>query len=983
MLHVAIPSRFRAFFVLVAACGGDPPKKPSVKEKQTVEILAFQVEPTQLPRDGGRVTLTWKTRNAKAAAIEAEGVRIAQAEPVEEGSLEWEIERTTRFRLIATGEGGTVSRDVVVEVDEVVLPRPPEIGEFFAEPSVVGEGGGTVRLHWRDVRRADALRVEREGGESFHLDSSSSEGSVEVEVDARTTFVLVAENPGGVARKKCTVDVVPLPAITSFRARPARVGAAEPFTLIWRTENAVRVFLETEQGPVPGVEEGMVDHDLAGVRIAADTDFVLRAFNAAGDFVEATLAVPVGAPVIESVRVWPPFVAPGGSAALEWKVLGGTSLRVLDAGGKEVCTVAEVEAIEEGSCEVAAPSEGEHVFRVRVENGAGAAEAEVALLAGVGPYVVSLTANPDRLTVGESVEIPWVVLDDPSGSPTTLTLSDGTNEFDLSDKDPNADSITLVLSEKGTQTFTLTASSAGSRQRSVEVQVGGVPSVVLLASAPLYDGSQPVALLWNSQNADGGLVLYEVRPDGQQAALFEVPEDQRESGSIEVEPERDTTHVLVADNGTNRTARAEVRVMIGPPLVVSFEADPEEIDLGDESFVIAVTEFQVVLWEDGAFAFRYGPSLATDELGTAVMNGYGAVVGYQSPGAEHWLNFHVGSEGPVEGGLTGRSWIFEPPSSLPPSGTHTFRPERSSTITLRATSAKGETVATVDVVVNPPAKVTATANPTSVSIGEPVNLSWSTTARLPGTPTVYLPMREVLSPFVDISTHPDAVQLVEPLVIDAVVWLPFAGGFQFPWGGELHSGVGVSVSGYLTFVTTVRSFYRNRSFPFGVPVAIAPFWDTLFTGPSGGVFALALEDGTHIIQWSGMSCLAGSFGDSVYDLNFQVALLPDGSFEFRYGTMAPPVLTSHPDCIGGDCALEAQGARATIGYQSADWRHGYNLHRGTGAPFPGGLEHRSFRMDGGLSGSLYLYPEETITYAVCAELAGYTDCEAIEVQVTP
>jgi len=39
------------------------------------------------------------------------------------------------------------------------------------------------------------------------------------------------------------------------------------------------------------------------------------------------------------------------------------------------------------------------------------------------------------------------------------------------------------------------------------------------------------------------------------------------------------------------------------------------------SFVIAVTEFQVVLWEDGAFAFRYGPSLATDELGTAVMNG--------------------------------------------------------------------------------------------------------------------------------------------------------------------------------------------------------------------------------------------------------------------------------------------------------------------------------------------------------------------------
>src|SRR5690606_41484681 len=110
-------------------------------------------------------------------------------------------------------------------------------------------------------------------------------------------------------------------------------------------------------------------------------------------------------------------------------------------------------------------------------------------------------------------------------------------------------------------------------------------------------------------------------------------------------------------------------------------------------------------------------------------------------------------------GRSGRSCSSAPPTSAPPSGAQAGRPERSSAVAVRATSAKGETVATVDVVGNPPAKVTATANPTSVSIGEPVNSSWSTTARLPGTPTVYLPMREVLSPFVDISTHPDAVQI--------------------------------------------------------------------------------------------------------------------------------------------------------------------------------------------------------------------------------
>jgi len=205
-----------AVLVLVAACGGGPKDKPPVEEKKKVEIVSFQADPANLPEGGGTVTLTWKIRDGRAASIEADGETIAPAEPVEEGSLDWEIHKTTRFRLIATGEKGYDAREIRVEVEEPITPRPPVIGDFLAEPAVLSEPGGTVRLRWTGVRHAQSLRIERERGSPMDVDASGEEGSAEVIVEAPTTFTLVAENPGGEARKTVSVGVVPLPVVVSF-----------------------------------------------------------------------------------------------------------------------------------------------------------------------------------------------------------------------------------------------------------------------------------------------------------------------------------------------------------------------------------------------------------------------------------------------------------------------------------------------------------------------------------------------------------------------------------------------------------------------------------------------------------------------------------------------------------------------------------------------------------------------------------------------
>lgn len=428
----------------------------------------------------------------------------------------------------------------------------------------------------------------------------------------------------------------------------------EPFVLGWRTEGATRIELFTEAGPVPSASETMLAGELSDLRIAEDTEFVLRAHDGLGGYVEERLTVSVEAPEIEALEFAPAFVAPGGTVELSWAVLG-----------------------------------------------------------------------------------------DPQGAEVSLSLTDGEGgEYDLSGKSVVEDRLTLTLERPGIHSFTLKAwSEIGEDERTAEVVVDDTPSVTLTASTAEYDGR------------------------------------------------------------------------------------------------------------------------------------------------------------------------------------------------------------------------------------EPVTLSWTVTPNVEWTPTVYLPMREVDSPFVDISTRPNVVDLFEAGADDSITWFSFAEGFLFPWGGELHSGVAVSSDGFLSFDPAAWPYHWNGPLPDRVrgEVHLAPFWDDIRAPGGGRILAAVLEDGSHVIQWSKMDRYSRGA-----DLNFQVVLFPDGAIEYRYGTMAP-------GCID---ELEANGSSATIGYQNPSGSVWYVLHYGADAvAFPGGLENRSFRMDAGVAGSVTLHPTATGVYPVCAEVAGYRTCEVLEVGV--
>ncbi|HWV39029.1 MAG TPA: hypothetical protein VN033_11225 [Vulgatibacter sp.] len=294
------------------------------------------------------------------------------------------------------------------------------------------------------------------------------------------------------------------------------------------------------------------------------------------------------------------------------------------------------------------------------------------------------------------------------------------------------------------------------------------------------------------------------------------------------------------------------------------------------------------------------------------------------------------------------------------------------------------------------ATLALTPSATNVRPGVPVSIAWATTSPGGGPVTVEVPFLEMVedatgaAPFEDIRLLPDAVTLFGGGTDTGISHHVFAGGFTFPFGGRTHSSIRVSPDGYLSFDAALSNVVAsNEPFPAAHGthrrVHLAPFWDDLHTRSNGRVHA-AKVGADYVIQWSKMSPTAGSSDVDEWDLNFQVVLHPDGTFEYRYGTMVPRS-TPSSDCFPDTCENEANASSATIGYQDTTGTAGYTLHFGGTSnadgnhAFAGGLANRTFRYDlPSANGSTTFFPRASGDYTVCVNQRRYRICETIHVK---
>ncbi|HWV38406.1 MAG TPA: hypothetical protein VN033_08005 [Vulgatibacter sp.] len=187
----------------------------------------------------------------------------------------------------------------------------------------------------------------------------------------------------------------------------------------------------------------------------------------------------------------------------------------------------------------------------------------------------------------------------------------------------------------------------------------------------------------------------------------------------------------------------------------------------------------------------------------------------------------------------------------------------------------------------------------------------------------------------------------------------FPNGFAFPFDGVVHTEAKLFHNGFIGFDLNFTGInYTNHSIPSpSVSYAhLIPFWDDI-TPVTNDIY---YDTGTDarwqymVVQWTHFS---GAYQDD--DMNFQVIMWDDGSFDFRYGTTRSDV--------GTDKAL---GDSATIGYQNLSGTEGHLISFDAIVPT---LENSGYSFGTPQllpSGSVVVQPAATRTYTLTAHGPG-------------
>jgi len=330
--------------------------------------------------------------------------------------------------------------------------------------------------------------------------------------------------------------------------------------------------------------------------------------------------------------------------------------------------------------------------------------------------------------------------------------------------------------------------------------------------------------------------------------------------------------------------------------------------------------------------------------------------------------------------LTGKSLVTD---SL------VLHPQVPTTYLLTIESAEGRSTSATRVVqVRTAFANSITATATQLLPGQETTIGWSTagTEQVTVTDGPLAPPVEVTTakPFIDLEARGTATELTSlvptsPTSSERTGTVALQLPFDFPYFGEFHSELRVVVSGYISFDMNHVTGTTAAEFPSPTKkeAHISPFMSQLTLKPSGAanrigkIFWEHIDDGVEdyvVIQWSHIQYISAARNPS--DLNFQVVLYRDGSFDLRYGPNTGPTTST-------------DGTWASIGYQDPTGTQGYYFSAYNVA-VPDGLVSRSFHFvpHAPANGSMTVSPDESKTYSVCVTGAGgYSECQSKRVVV--
>lgn len=291
----------------------------AISAKKAPKINSFTANEMNISL-GDTVILTWDVEDA--TSIEILGLEKEQEESLEaKGSLEAWPMATTTYVLIATGEGGTSSTSLTVNVDvagDVSL-------EYFNASDIAVVIGDTVELSWKtsNAKEVSIIGLEKTQEEGLPLC-----GSIETWPMETTTYVIrVTGKNDEVVSAAITVNIVEsLPAvINSFTASKEEINEGEIVKLEWDVADAVSVTINSSDVKANGSMD---------VTPSETTNYELIAVGTDGVAVSKSITITVLAgPKITSFTATETTVNKGKLVTLTWTTENTTDCVILTDDG--------------------------------------------------------------------------------------------------------------------------------------------------------------------------------------------------------------------------------------------------------------------------------------------------------------------------------------------------------------------------------------------------------------------------------------------------------------------------------------------------------------------------------------------------------------------------------------------------------------------------------------------------------------------------
>ncbi|MFA5399841.1 MAG: hypothetical protein WC169_09075 [Dehalococcoidia bacterium] len=426
-------------------------------------------------------------------------------------------------------------------------------------------------------------------------------------------------------------------------------------------------------------------------------------------------------PSVTSFDASPKSITSGGTATLNWAVMGAQSVSI----SPDIGTVSS-----SGSQAVNPDKTTEYTLTASNLSGSSRAWATVTVTAPSKPAISSFSSNPGTITAGQSATLSWNV----TGA-TSVSISPAVGNVSSSG------SKTVTPTE--TTSYTITAvNDAGSSTTTAKVTVNpsGPPTIASFTASPASITSGGSSTLsWTVSGATSVTINQGVGTVST-------------SGTRSVSPSTTTTYTLTAGNSLgSSTATAAVTVTAaGIPVITIFTASPSPITAGDN---------MTLSWTvTGATTINILPGVGTvSATGTrtlipAATTTYTLTATNTNGPATATATVTVASEGPpvissfypspvtvTSGSSSTLHWTVADATevSITPgigvvsaTGLETVTPLSTTTYVLTAFNSHGTITATTAVTVAPagyPAISFFNAVPASVASGQSTTLSWTVT----------------------------------------------------------------------------------------------------------------------------------------------------------------------------------------------------------------------------------------------------------------